>query len=70
MGLSVGTSPELAGVKNVYVRLQGAASVGTGDERGLRRLVARAFVEALRSRSACTLAILRRSPLAAGKGRA
>lgn len=69
MGLSVGTSPELAGVKNVYVRRLGAASVGTADESGVQRLVARAFVEALRSRSACTLAILRRSPLAAGKGR-
>ena len=33
MGLSVGTSPELAGVKNVYVRLLGAASVGSADER-------------------------------------
>ena len=68
MGLSVGTSPELAGVKNVYVRLLGAASVGTADERGVRTLVARAFVEALRLRSACTLAIPADRPSQREKG--
>jgi hypothetical protein len=45
MGLSVGMSPALGGVKNVYVRLVGAASVEAADESGGARLVARGIVE-------------------------
>ena len=63
----------VAGARRRKECLRQAAGCGKrrkrGRARGVRRLVAGAFVEALRPPSACTLAILRRSPLAAGKGR-